>query len=129
LTAGNEEHPTAGVIRFTEKANANLEAGWEHFARTAGEEVADAWREGLEAEIARLSLMPNSLPIAAENHRFTATVRSLLYRRTPRGPAYRVLFILKMPPDESPTVSIINIRHGAQEPITKKEAREMESAE
>lgn len=125
----NDEQPVAWVIRFTERANANLEAGWEHFAQTAGEEIADIWREGLENEIAKLSRMPERLPIASENHRFTATVRSLLYRRTPRGPAYRVLFILRLPAEESPTVEIINIRHAAQRPITKKEAREMESGE
>lgn len=129
MTEDGEEQPPPWVIRFTDRAYASLEAGQQYIARTAGEEIGDAWREGLEAEIMRLSRMPESLPVASENHRFVATIRSLLYRRTPRGPAYRVLFILQTPPDESPTVLVINIRHGAQRPITKKEAQEMEEAE
>ncbi len=129
MTTGDEDRPVSWVIRFTERAYASIEAGQQYMTQTAGEEIGDAWREGLEAEITRLSRMPESLPTAPENHKFVATVRSLLYRRTPRGPAYRVLFTLKTPPEESPTVTIINVRHGAQRPITKKEAREMEGAE
>ena len=129
MTAGDEEQPETWVIRFTEKAFASLKAAQQHITRTAGEEIGYAWREGMEAEIMRLSRMPESLPAASENHRFVATVRSLLCRRTPRGPASRVLFILRRPPEESSTVTIINIRHGAQKPITKKETREIEEAE
>lgn len=128
MTTGDEDRPVSWVIRFTEKAYASLEAGQQYMMRAAGEEIGDAWREGIEAEIARLSLMPESLPVAAENHRFVSTVRSLLYRRTPRGPAYRILFILRTPPEESPTVTIINVRHGARKPIMNKEAQEMEEA-
>lgn len=117
------------VIRLTEKANANLEAGREHFARTASEEIADLWREGMEAEIAKLSRTPNRFPIAPEDFRFVRTVRHLIYRRMPQSPAYRALFVLLLPLDESPTMLVMNIRHAAQKPMTRKEAREIEASE
>jgi plasmid stabilization system protein ParE len=122
----SDDQPTTWAIRLTAKAYASLEAAWRHLARTAGEEIADAWREGLEEEISRLARMPGSLPLARENDRFAETVRSLLYRRTPRGPAHRILFVQRSSELEAPTVVVINIRHGAQAPITRREARELE---
>ena len=79
--------------------------------------------------MATLAQMPNRRPLAAEDFRFKETVRELIYRRTPRTPAYRILFVLRTPEGESPTVLIISFRHGAQAPMTRKEAREIEDSE
>lgn len=117
------------ALRFTGKARANLDAGREHFVQTAGEEIADAWQDGIETEIAKLSRLPERRPIAQENPRFKATVRSLSYRRSPTGPVYRILFTVQPASKDGPTVTVINIRHGAQATMTRKEAREIEAAE
>ena len=117
------------ALRFTSKARANLDAGRDHFMQSAGEEIADAWQDGIENEIAKLSRLPERRPIAQENPRFKATVRSLSYRRAATGPVYRVLFTVQPLSEDGPTVTIINIRHGAQAPMTRKEAREIEATE
>ena len=129
MTESDDESSVIWAIRLTGNARANLEAGRKRFLEIAGEEVADAWQEGLEDEIATLSRLPERRPIAEENSRFKATVRSLLYRRTSGGPAYRILFTIQPLSEDGPTVTVINIRHGAQAKITRKEAREIEEAE
>jgi len=97
--------------------------------RTAGEETAEEWQAGIRREIAKLSQFPARLPIAPEDKLFQETVRVLLYRRTARGPAYRIFFILRETEQEAPTVGIIHVRHAARAKMTRKEAREIEGAE
>ncbi len=126
---GNDEQHPIWAIRFNRRARSDIAAAWRHFAGTAGEETADTWQQGLDAEIAKLAQFPASRPLAEEDKLFRESVRRMLYRRTPSGPAYRVLFVLRENPDDAPTVTIIHIRHDAQKPITRKEAREIESSE
>ncbi len=123
------EEPAAWVIRMTRRANSDKLAAWIHFAETANVEIADAWRQGLDAEIAKLAQFPAMWPLAEEDKLFRESVRRMLYRRTPSGPAYRVLFVLRENPDDAPTVTIIHVRHAAQKPMTRKEAREIETSE
>lgn len=117
------------AIRLTRLARADIAAAWMHFSQSSSEEVADAWQEGLETEITRLSLFPTSLPVAEENAFFFKTTYRLLYRRTRRGPAYQIFFILQTSPDDAPTVRVMHIRHAARAPMTRLKAREIESSE
>ena len=80
-------------------------------------------------EIAKLAQFPAMWPLAEEDKLFRESVRRMLYRRPPNGSAYRVLFVLRENPDDAPTVTIIHVRHAAQKPMTRKEAREIEAAE
>ncbi len=114
---------------MTRRANSDRAAAWFYFAETANEEIARAWRQGLDAEVAKLAQFPGSWPVAEEDKLFRESVRRMLYRRTPSGPAYRVLFVLRENPDDAPTVVIIHVRHAAQKPMTRKEAREIEASE
>jgi len=129
LRQPDEERPTKWAIRLTPFARADIAAAWDHFSQSSGEEVADAWQQGLEAEIMRLSLFPTSSPVADEDDLFSATVHKLLYRRTRRGPAYQIFFTLRTSPDDAPTVLVMHIRHAARAPMTRLEAREIESSE
>lgn len=129
MTADNTDQPIIWAIRFTTWASADLAAAWRHFALTAGEDIANAWNTDLKAEIAKLARLPERHSVANETRFFSYTVRKFLYRRTPRGPAYHVFFALRVSPDDAPSVQIMHIRHAARSPITRKEAREIESSE
>lgn len=123
------EQPQKWAIRISNRADNEITAARQHFERTAGEETAEEWQAGLRREIAKLSQLPARLPVAPEDKLFQETVHVFLYRRTPRGPAYRIFFILKEAEQEAPTVGIIHIRHAAQKPMTRKEAQEIEASE
>ena len=125
----DNEPPITWAIRTTKRARSDMEAAEERLAVLADEEIAEAWSEGLNIEIAKLAQFPASWPVAEEDKLFRESVRRMLYRRTPGGPAYRVLFVLREDPDDAPTVTIIHVRHAAQKPMTRKEAREIEAAE
>ncbi|MGI4789685.1 MAG: hypothetical protein ACRYFS_12635 [Janthinobacterium lividum] len=126
---GNGEQPFVWAIRYNIRAKSDIAAAWRHFAESGSEDIANVWEEGLYAEVAKLARIPTRWPIAEEDKLFRESVRRMLYRRTPGGPAYRVLFVLRQNPDDAPTVAIIHIRHAAQKPMTRKEAREIEAAE
>lgn len=127
--ATSDEPPAIWAVRTTKRARSDMEAAEERLAVLTDEEIAEAWSEGLEAEIAKLAQIPTRWPLAEEDKMFRESVRRLLYRRTLSGPAYRVLFVLRENPDDAPTVTIIHVRHAAQKPMTRKEAREIEAAE
>ena len=126
---GNGEQPFVWAIRFNRRAKSDIAAAWRHFAESASVNIADAWEKELYAEIAKLAQLPTRWPLAEEDKLFRESVRRMLYRRTAGGPAYRVLFVLRENPDDAPTVVIIHIRHAAQKPMTRKEAREIEASE
>ena len=127
--ATSGEPPAIWAVRTTERARSDMEAAEERQAALTNEEMAEAWSEGLEAEIAKLAQLPTRWPIAEEDKLFRESVRRMLYRRTPTGPAYRVLFVLRQNPDDAPTVTVIHVRHAAQKSMTRKEAREIEASE
>ena len=91
-----------------------------------GAEAGRAWYDGLRDAIALLSHSPRRSPLISENGRFRAEVRQLLYRRTPHGAAWRILFTVQEAAEDAPTVSILHVRHAAQKPITRAEARQIE---
>ncbi len=125
----DEVQPTKWAIWLTQFARADIAAAWEHFLRSSDEEIADGWQQGLESEIRRLSLFPESLPVADEDDLFAVTIRKLLFRRIRRGPAYQIFFTLQTAPDDAPTVLVMHIRHASRAPITQQEAWEIESSE
>ena len=125
----DDEPSIIWAIRTTKRARSDMEAAEERLADVADEETAEAWSEGLNTEIAKMSQFPTRWPLAEEDKLFRESVRRMLYRRTSSSPAYRVLFVLRQSPDDAPTVTIIHVRHAAQKLMTRKEAREIESSE
>ena len=116
-------------IRLSRRADEEIEAARQYFERTAGEEIAEEWLAGLRREIAKLAQFPARMAAAPESNLFQETVRDFLYRRTARGPAYRVFFVLMETPQDAPIVRITHIRHAARAGMTRKEARQIEAAE
>lgn len=126
---GNGEQPLVWAIRYNRRAKSDILAAWHHLAGSASEQIADALEKGLYAEISKLAQLPTRWPVAEEDKLFRESVRRMLYQRTPGGPAYRVLFVMRENPDDAPTVTIIHIRHSAQKLVTRKEAKEIEASE
>ena len=125
----DEEQPQIWAIRQTIRADTDILAASVYIAENAGVETARTWMSGLKAQIAKLAQLPTRWPVAEEDKLFRESVRRMLYRRTASGPAYRVLFVLRENPDDAPTVTVIHVRHAAQKPMTRKEAREIEASE
>ena len=123
------EQPVIWAIRPTARADAEIVAASAYFAKSAGIETGRAWLKGIKEEIAKLAQLPTRWPVAEEDKLFREQVRRMLYRRTPGGPAHRILFVLRENPDDAPTVTIIPVRHAAQKPMTRKEAKEIEASE
>ncbi len=114
------------ALRILPHAERDIEAHLVRIADMAGAEAGRAWYNGLRETIALLSQSPQQHSIISENQRFRREVRQFLYRRTPRGAAWRVLFTVQEEAEDAPTVSILHVRHAAQKPITRTEARQIE---
>ncbi len=122
----DDEQPQTYALRISPRAERDIEAHVVRMADLAGADIARAWHEGLFNAIAALAQNPNRYAVISENRRFRREVRQFLYRRTPNGPAWRVLFTLDEAAEDAPTVNLLHVRHGAQRPITRAEAQEIE---
>ncbi len=71
-------------------------------------EAAVRWYRGLRQAIESLAEHPQRCPLAPENEQFEEEIRQLLYGR--RRGVYRLLFTI-----EGDTVSVLYIRHSAQD--------------
>ena len=119
-------------LHIQTRAGRDIEAHLGRLAEIAGADVAREWREGLLTAVSTLAENPRRCPLIPEQTRFLRETRQLLYRRTPSGPAWRVLFIIEDTEAgslEPPTVHLIHVRHGAQRPITRTEAKQLETNE
>ena len=123
------EQPIIWAIRYTQEAIKNISLTWNHFAESADQDVADAWESGLKTEISKLAQYPQRFALEEEDGIFSVPIRKMMYRRTRRSAAYFVYFTLRTSPEDAPTLLIMHIRHTAQAPITRKEAREIEGSE
>ncbi len=125
MRQANDDAPTY-AIRILPHAERDIEAHLVYIADMVGVEVGRSWYDGLRDAIALLSQNPRRHSVISENQRFRREVRQFLYRRTPHGPAWRVLFIVQEETEDAPTVSVLHVRHAAQRPITRSEARQIE---
>ena len=127
-THGRPEQTLTYAVRFTERAQRDLDTATLHFAETASPEIAVAWRDGVYDALASLATFPRRCPTAPE--RFHREVRQLLYRRPGSQTAYRILFAIAgedtASPD-APTVTILHLRHSSARPITRTQARAIET--
>lgn len=117
------------ALRVLPRAERDIEAHTVRMAELAGPDIARAWYQGLFDAVATLSQNPRRQAVIAENSRFRREVRQFLYRRTPDGPAWRLLFTVVEGTEDAPTVTLLHVRHGAQRPITQAEARQIEAQE
>lgn len=116
------------ALRVLPRAERDIEAQTVRMAELAGPDIARAWYQGLFGAVATLSENPHRCALVSESRRFQKEVRHFLYRRTPTGPLWRILFTVdESAQDDAPTVNLLHVRHGAQRPITRPEARQIEA--
>jgi plasmid stabilization system protein ParE len=116
------------VLRIHERAVRDIDACVVRLAELASEEAAVAWRNGFREAISRLATNPRRCPLAPEA--FRREVRQLVFGRTGRKITHRILFTISGErPDSAdpPSVVILHVRHAAARPITRSEARRIES--
>jgi plasmid stabilization system protein ParE len=126
--SSGSDRPSSFALRLHERAFRDINAAHARFAALVSPEIADEWRDGLREAIASLAAKPRRCPLAPE--RFRREVRQLLYRRPGSRTAYRILFTLSgQEPDspDAPTVTVLHVRHASARPISRAQAREIES--
>jgi plasmid stabilization system protein ParE len=129
-TGGRDDEPMRVYgLRFTDRALAQMDSAHARFSEVSGQDAADAWKEGLLDEVSMLATLPLRYPAPAEAARFRGNVRQLLYRRSGSRVIYRLLFAVLEDGLDGSVVTILALHHGAARPITRAEAREMESEE
>ena len=126
MSGPEDAPPRVYAVRFTPRARADVDAAHTRFVALVGEAIADEWLTGLFDAAATLATMPRRA-LAPEDARFTTEVRHLVYRRRPASVAYRILFTIVESQEDAPFVRILHVRHGAARPITRAEAREIET--
>lgn len=122
-----EEPAPAYALRILPRAERDIRAALLRLAELSGDAVAQAWYENLYTELAALSINPARFARTREDRLFRREVRQLVYRRTPSGVAYRVLFTVVAGGQDAPTVAILHVRHGARRDVTRAEARSIEA--
>ncbi len=118
--------PSIYALRFSRRALSDIDVAYARFAQLVGQSVADDWKDGLFDAVAGLATTPGR-QIIAEIARFQQEVRQILYRRSGSRVAYRILFTVKISDLDGPIVNIVTVRHGAARPITRSEAKAIES--
>ncbi len=119
--------PRRYALRVLPRAERDIEAQTVRMAELAGPDTARDWHQCLFNAIASLAENPRRHALVGEHGRFRQEVRHLLFRRTPTGPVWRVLFIVDENTEDAPTVNLLHVRHGAQHPVTRREARQIEA--
>lgn len=125
----DDELPASYALRLTPFARTDIEAIEDRFGEIEGDEIAKEWKEGLLDAIATMATTPRRFPLAPENAQFQQKVQSLTYRRRAGSVAYRILFTIVEEQEDTPFVRILHVRHGAARPITRAEARQIETLE
>ena len=118
------------AVRFQERAIRDLNAAYVEMAERVSLDAANVWRNGLSESIAGLATLPRRCPFAPE--KFKREVRRLLYRRAGNNAAFYVLFTITGEQENAldpPTVTLLHIRHASARPLTKAEARQIETLE
>ncbi len=118
------------AIRLQERAIRDVTAAYVRMEELVSLKSADDWRDGLKISIAGLATSPRRYPLAPE--RFHREVRQILYRRGGSKTTYRILYNIALEETqapEPPTVTVIHVRHAAMRPITRAQARQIESKE
>ena len=111
--------PLTYAVRIATSAGSEIQDEHSRLTAVSGSEIAEDWREGVREAMRGLATYPERCTIADENRLFLdGVVRQLLYRRK-RGPTWRILFTVhKADENDSPTVRVHHVRHGAQFPMT-----------
>ena len=124
------------AIRFRPYAWRSLDAVLVYVADTCGKEgdaaraYAADFRAGFFTAMGTLATLPTRYAAAPEARYFeNPLVRVMLYRYRTGGPAWRVFYrVFEADENDAAHVDIITLRHGAQKPLTRAEAKTMDAA-
>lgn len=117
--------PFAYEVRLHTGVREEILAEYTRIFNFSGSEVARGWKDGLYDAFASLETVGGSLALAPEAQANNLPIRQLIYRRKPRSPAYRVLYLV-LEDDRSPRIiRVLHIRQGAQKPLTLRELQQM----
>jgi len=131
--------PRAWSVRFTPHATDEaLEAAarWAELnaPETSGEERqqrALAWYAGMEAAAGTLATNPRRFAVRERESRLLGLqVHALLHRHTAGGGgggAYHAFYQVEDDTPDVPRVTILHVRHAARRPLTRAEAREIQT--
>ena len=115
------------AIRFSPRARRELDEARVRLAEITDPDHAYEWYNGFLDALALLADNPNRNAVAYESRFFRETVHAFSYRLTVRGVAYRVFYTITEPKEDAPIVSLMHIRHASRKPMTRREAREIET--
>ena len=90
------------ALRFRPRAVRDLDIESVRLAEIAGDAVALDWLARIREEITTLATMPRRFPLAPEEDLIERSVRVILFRRTPGGPAWRVVLHRRREPGGYP---------------------------
>ena len=96
------------------EAQAAFETAYQRMEEHSSER-AKTWANGFVQAIESLAISLARCPVAPESQFFSQTIRQRLYGK--RGQQYRILFTI-----EKQTVSVLFIRHAAQDWLRPQEA-------
>jgi plasmid stabilization system protein ParE len=122
--------PQSYALRFQERALRDIDAAYVRLAELSSADIADRWLDELRDTIATLAETPRRFPIAPE--RFSREIRQILFRRSGSRITHRIMFTITgegNDASDSPTVTILHVRHGAAKPLTRPETRQLENLE
>jgi len=119
----NPEQIPVYAVRLSAAAAAQTATALEWMKKTAGEDTAEEWEEGLHTAWASLATLPARYPIAEENRFYQKKhigppLLVALYRHG--RSTWRLLFTIQEANSDDPaTVVIRQFRNAAQKPLTK----------
>lgn len=117
-----EDEPITYALRLHRRARADMDDARRLIANLLDAPEGRRWQAELLETISTLATFPNRCPIARESRLFQREIRQLNHKQS-----YRILFTVVEAAEEAPFVFILHIRHGARRPMTRREAREIES--
>jgi plasmid stabilization system protein ParE len=112
------------TVRLRPRAVRDLDAEAVRLAELEGDTIALDWLAKLKTALGTLTTWPRRFPLAPEEELLERSVRVMLFRRTPSGPAWRVFFTIEDAGNDGFVVRIRHIRHGAS-PLSTYDAGEL----
>lgn len=112
------------AIRLHPRAQRDMDAEGVRLAELQGDSWALDWLAELGAAMGQLATMPRRFALAPEAEMVERLVRVMLFRRSPRGAAWRVFFTVEEDTLDGRVVRVRHIRHAAS-PLTEQDAGEM----
>jgi plasmid stabilization system protein ParE len=107
------------ALRYRPRVLRDIDIETARLARLSGDNVALDWQDKLGERIATLSTFPQKFAVVDVDGLREKGIRSMLFRRTPSGPAWHVYYSIEEPPAsvDGFVVRVKHIRHAAS-PLT-----------